>query len=223
MARNRKGTFAEVFSAARRVGYSRAREWRDHPLEDEPPTLSKKLKHSIDIVTDRITIANDTDTLRRLHDSVEATLRLGEGSLIVSESGRSEGMREYMVSEKRACTDCGVAFPEPEPPRFRSTRRLACARTAPAWHAGWRWTPKRSSPIRPRAFATGDRAVGHNDGSRRRLGLQDHPGSGRSGYGIDPIRPGASCRRKNRSWSRMATVSARVHVVQWKGATVTAR
>ena len=120
MARNRKGTFAEVFSAARKVGYSRARvNGEIIRLEDEPPTLSKKLKHSIDIVTDRITIANDTDTLRRLHDSVEATLRLGEGSLIVSESGRSEEeAREYMVSEKRACTDCGVAFPELEPPSF---------------------------------------------------------------------------------------------------------
>ncbi len=120
MARNRKGTFAEVFSAARKVGYSRARvNGEIIRLEDEPPTLSKKLKHSIDIVTDRITIADDTDTLRRLHDSVEATLRLGEGSLIVSESGRSEEeAREYMVSEKRACTDCGVAFPELEPPSF---------------------------------------------------------------------------------------------------------
>ena len=120
MARNRKGTFADVFADALKAGYSRARVNGDIVrLDGELPTLSKKLKHSIDIVTDRLTIGNDADTARRLSDSVEATLRLGEGSLIVSIPGKDgEAASEYMVSEKRACTDCGIAFPELSPQSF---------------------------------------------------------------------------------------------------------
>jgi excinuclease ABC subunit A len=120
VAQNRKGTFQEALEQAKKLGYSRARiDGNVHRLDELPP-LSKKHKHSIEIVCDRITVASeDADTRRRLHDSVEATLRLADGTMIVSpQAGSDAGFAEYMVSEKRACPDCGVAFPALEPSSF---------------------------------------------------------------------------------------------------------
>lgn len=127
LARDRKGTFTEVFENAKRAGYVRARiDGALVRLDEELPALSKKHKHSIDIVTDRITIDGEADTRRRLHDSVEATLKLGEGTLIVSpqaaksrkDDEAAAAPPEYMVSEKRACVDCGIAFAELAPQTF---------------------------------------------------------------------------------------------------------
>jgi excinuclease ABC subunit A len=132
VAQNRKGTFKDALEKAQKSGYSRARiDGKIVRLDEELPALSKKHKHSIDIVCDRITLRkDDTDTRRRLFDSVEATLRLGEGTMIVCPESDSEGqgqsqgknkldkLSEYMVSEKRACPDCEVAFVELEPQSF---------------------------------------------------------------------------------------------------------
>ena len=129
VAENRKGSFTEVLEQARKSGYSRARIDGNLVRLDEAPALSKKHKHSIAIVTDRIKLdasdENATDLRRRLHDSVEATLKLGEGKMIVQPqaSPAKDGtdapeLAEYVVSEKRACPDCNVAFPELEPSSF---------------------------------------------------------------------------------------------------------
>jgi len=121
VAHNRKGTFKEALEQAKKSGYSRARiDGTIHRLdEDGLPALSKKHKHSIDIVCDRITIrSEDADTRRRLHDSVEAALRLGDGTMIVCPEKKGDSLAEYTVSEKRTCPDCNVAFPELEPQSF---------------------------------------------------------------------------------------------------------
>ena len=118
VAHNRKGTFTEALEQARKSGYGRARiDGVLHRL-DEAPALSKKHKHSIDIVCDRIKLEpDDSDTRRRLHDSIEATLRVGDGTMIVCPQD-ADTFAEYMVSEKRACPDCGVAFLALEPQTF---------------------------------------------------------------------------------------------------------
>ena len=47
---------------------------KNRPHRDLPP-LSKKHKHTIHIVTDRITLSDDAETDRRLADSLEGTLK----------------------------------------------------------------------------------------------------------------------------------------------------
>ena len=125
MVQNRKGEHEALLERAKQVGFSRARVDGKIMRLDEIPALSKKLKHNIEIVTDRITITpDDADVRRRLHDSVEQTLKLGSGSLIVAPVRRGTGgaedetLPEYVASEKRACTDCGLAFPELSPQSF---------------------------------------------------------------------------------------------------------
>ena len=53
---------------------------------------------------------------KRLTDSVETALRVGQGSLIVHILGRED----LKMSEARSC--CGVAYPELAPPLFSISR-----------------------------------------------------------------------------------------------------
>src|SRR6266498_1293591 len=56
VARNRKGTYEEVFTRAKRDGFARVRVNGQVRSLDEKITLNKKLKHQIDIVVDRVRV-----------------------------------------------------------------------------------------------------------------------------------------------------------------------
>ena len=118
IAEGRKGSHSEALDRAKKQGYSRARiDGQIVRIEDLPP-LSKKLKHTIHIVTDRITLTEDAETARRLADSLEGTLKLGDGMVLVQREGAGRDTEELLLSEKRACPTCGLAFPELSPPSF---------------------------------------------------------------------------------------------------------
>ena len=55
-----------------------------------------------------------TGMAQRLHDSVETALRYGGGIVIVA----PEGQTEKVMSQHRACHECGISFPEPSPQLF---------------------------------------------------------------------------------------------------------
>ncbi len=119
VVQNRKGEHAELFEKARHNGYTRARVNGQIVKLEDAPALSKKHKHSVEIVADRVSIAgDDPDTRRRLHESVEAALKLSGGTLIVCPEENGTAAPEFMLSDKRACPDCGIAFPELEPQSF---------------------------------------------------------------------------------------------------------
>jgi len=86
MVAARKGEYKDIFDDARSQGFSRARvdgEIRD--LQDEIK-LNKKVKHTIDIVVDRLVVpTEDDETFRsRLNDSVETALRTANGTIIIA-------------------------------------------------------------------------------------------------------------------------------------------
>ncbi len=121
IVQDRKGEHHEVLDSARKSGYARARiDGKIVRLEEHAPALSKKHKHTIEIVADRLVIAPKSDlaTKRRLIDSVEAALKVGQGDLLVSPERDGETLPEYRVSERRACPDDGIAFPELSPQSF---------------------------------------------------------------------------------------------------------
>ena len=119
VVQNRKGEHAEIFDKARRAGYSRIRINGEIVRLEDAPALSKKHKHSVEVVTDRVAInAEDADTRRRLSDSVEASLKLSGGTILVSQERDGTTQPEYLLSDKRSCPDCNIAFPELVPPSF---------------------------------------------------------------------------------------------------------
>ncbi|MCX6402297.1 MAG: excinuclease ABC subunit UvrA [Propionibacteriales bacterium] len=98
----RKGEYVELFKQLQAQGFSRARvDGTIHNL-DEPPTLDKKLKHSIDVVVDRLAVKETAK--RRLTDSVETALGLAGGLVVFDLVDAAKGeQQELKFSEKMAC------------------------------------------------------------------------------------------------------------------------
>ncbi|MCL2543699.1 MAG: excinuclease ABC subunit UvrA [Nocardioidaceae bacterium] len=103
VVRGRKGEYVDLFRQLQTQGFSRARvDGETHNL-DSPPTLDKKLKHTIEVVVDRLAVKESSK--RRLTDSVETALGLASGLVLFDfvpgpDGGASEEMR---FSEKMAC------------------------------------------------------------------------------------------------------------------------
>ncbi|MFL6024806.1 MAG: excinuclease ABC subunit UvrA, partial [Marmoricola sp.] len=103
VVRGRKGEYADLFRELQTKGFSRARVDGETVSLAEPPVLEKKLKHTIEVVVDRL-VAKPASK-RRLTDSVETALELAGGVLTVDLVDEPEGSpdRERRFSEKMAC------------------------------------------------------------------------------------------------------------------------
>ena len=109
----KKGMHEKVFDDARKNGYVRARVDGYLYSLDEVPALDKNKKHSIDIVVDRLVMKSDIR--RRLSDSLETALALGNGVAIVSLVDTGEEMR---FSQNYACEEHGISMTELSPRMF---------------------------------------------------------------------------------------------------------
>ena len=108
----KKGLHEKVFDDARKGGYARVRvDGFLYPL-DEVPTLDKAKKHSIDVVVDRLVMK--PDIRRRLSDSLETTLALGNGIAVIETTDGGE-MR---FSQNYACEEHGIGMTELSPRMF---------------------------------------------------------------------------------------------------------
>ena len=110
----KKGMHDKVLEDARKSGYVRARV--DGSLYDlsERIDLDKNLKHTIDIVVDRLVIKGDIRS--RLADSVESAAKLSEGLVLVVTVG--ENPEEILFSQNYACKTHGISIGELEPRMF---------------------------------------------------------------------------------------------------------
>ena len=118
IVRERKGEYADLFRQLQAQGYARVRvDGVVHPLE-EPPTLKKQEKHTIEVVVDRLVAKPSSQ--RRLTDSVETALRLSGGLVIAEMVDLPEGDpgRERTYSEHLACLTDDLSFEQLEPRSF---------------------------------------------------------------------------------------------------------
>ena len=77
VVRKRKGEFQDMFADLAAQGYSRVNvDGETYQLSD-PPKLEKQIKHTIDVVVDRLTVK--ASQKQRLTDSVETALKLADG------------------------------------------------------------------------------------------------------------------------------------------------
>ena len=112
MVRGRKGEHAKVLESAKRSGFVRVRvDGSVYDLSEEIK-LDKNVKHNIEIIVDRLSAKEGIET--RLTDSVETSLRLGEGLLLVDVIGGEM----LTFSQNFACPDCGISIEELEPRSF---------------------------------------------------------------------------------------------------------
>ncbi len=111
IARGRKGEFRKELEKAGADGFVRVRIDGEIMSLEDAPALEKHKKHNIELVVDRLVIRNGIRT--RLADSVETALKYGEGLLIAL-----IGDEQRVFSERFACADCGISYPEIEPRLF---------------------------------------------------------------------------------------------------------
>jgi excinuclease ABC subunit A len=109
---NRKGEHRELLAEARRAGFTRLRvDGEVRPVE-ELEALDKRRKHTVEAVVDRLVVRPGLSS--RVTDSVETALRVGQGMLIAA----TPGAGDRVFSERMACPDCRISFPELTPQSF---------------------------------------------------------------------------------------------------------
>ncbi|MEO9150967.1 MAG: excinuclease ABC subunit UvrA, partial [Lapillicoccus sp.] len=119
----RKGEFVDLFAELQTKGFSRARVDGQVISLSEPPKLEKQIKHTIDVVVDRLVAkGGDAGSKRRLTDSVETALGLAGGVVLidfVDVVPGDDAVTERRFSEKMACpNDHPIAIDEIEPRSF---------------------------------------------------------------------------------------------------------
>jgi len=120
----RKGEQAELLDELRAQGFTRVRiDGKVHEL-DAAPRLSKNVKHTVDVVIDRLRVR--ADTKQRLAESFETALRHADGRALVVET---DSHHEHLFSAKFSCPLCDYALPELEPRLFSFNNPMgACPR-----------------------------------------------------------------------------------------------
>ena len=117
IVKDQKGMHEKVFADAKKSGFARVRV--DGAMYDlsETITLDKNIKHTIDIVLDRLVMREDIRA--RLSDSVESALRVADGKVGVAVVNRdgTEG-EEMSFSQRYACEEHNISIPELEPRMF---------------------------------------------------------------------------------------------------------
>ena len=112
VVRGKKGRHEKVLDRAQKSGYVRAIiDGNMYELSEEIE-LDKNIKHSIDIVIDRLVIKEGIES--RLSDSIETATKLAEGVMKVDVNG-SETLN---FSMSFSCPECGISIPEIEPRSF---------------------------------------------------------------------------------------------------------
>ena len=121
LIKDRKGHHQQVFEDVRKAGFVRVRVDGYVRDVDEQFELDRYKNHTIEAVVDRLVIKQEqgADADRaRLNDSIETSLKLGNGSVIVNKLLSAAEHEDLLFSEHFACPFCDISLPEIEPRTF---------------------------------------------------------------------------------------------------------
>ena len=144
----RKGEQVELFDELRAQGFVRLRiDGKVHEI-DELPKLKKNIKHTVEVVVDRLKVRPDAK--QRLAESFETALRHADGRVIALQLDADQSLTpdpspegggeardrsrdgkgiEHLFSAKFACPVCSYSLPELEPRLFSFNNPMgACPR-----------------------------------------------------------------------------------------------
>lgn len=110
---NRKGEQLDLLEELKAQGFVRVRVDGEIYEMDAVPKLAKTVKHSVDVVVDRLKVR--ADMKQRIAESFETALRLAEGKAIAMEMDTG---KEYLFSAKFSCPVCDYSLAELEPRLF---------------------------------------------------------------------------------------------------------
>ncbi len=119
IVRNRKGEYVELFNNFLSKGFVRARIDGEVRNLEEDIQLEKYVKHTIEIIVDRLVYKNDfseedfEEFKKRLTDAIEVATNNADGEVISLIEDT-----EYFYSENNSCPECEISFPKLEPHSF---------------------------------------------------------------------------------------------------------
>ena len=108
---NEKGTHKELLDKIRANGFARLRVDNVFMTIEEVKPLEKNIKHSIDIVVDRIVVKPENRA--RIYESIETALDWSKGLLVIYSD-----IEEKVLSDRHTCPICGFSVPKLEPRLF---------------------------------------------------------------------------------------------------------
>ena len=119
VVKKEKGTHKATLEKIAKNGFVRVRVDGEIKRIEEIKDLEKNIKHSIDIVIDRI--VNKPDINSRLFEDIETATNWGNGFVIVLINNE-----EKLYSSHNACPECGYTIPKLEPRLFSFNNPLGC-------------------------------------------------------------------------------------------------
>jgi len=111
VVRGRKGEYRHIFDNLRGQGFVRVRVDGEVLELSSEIKLDRNKKHSIEVVVDRLAISPESS--RRLADSAELALRLGQGVMTAEVNSVP-----HVFSQTLSCPDCGISMEEMTPRLF---------------------------------------------------------------------------------------------------------
>ncbi len=141
VVRDRKGEYRKELDAFRKQGFVRARIDGKTIELDDTISLSKKHKHTIEIVIDRVVVKSSART--RIAESIETALKLSDGIVTID---IGPGRENWILSEKNACVDCGVSLPEIAPRLFSFNSPHGACPTCNGLGLRWEFDPAQIVP-----------------------------------------------------------------------------
>ena len=112
LVKNRKGHYRELFDSIRRKGFVWVRVDGEMMELVSGMKVDRYVNHSIEVVVDRLQIHGNES---RLKNSVEQSLRMGEGLMMVLDADTEE-VRHY--SRRLMCPTTGMSYADPAPHNF---------------------------------------------------------------------------------------------------------
>ena len=111
--------YEALWDDLRASGFARVRVDGQSISLDNPPKLSHRRKHKVEVVVDRAVVRRSTRS--RLADSIESALDLGKGVVHVARVGDEAREPSWVVerfSQHRVCDRCSRSFDELQPHHF---------------------------------------------------------------------------------------------------------
>jgi len=105
VVRDRKGEYKDLLYDLNKQGFVRVEIDGIQYTLDEDISMDKNVKHNINVIVDRLVMKTNIKT--RLADSIETSLNLTEGIVIIE----NVGDQEFIFSEHHACLDCQISIP----------------------------------------------------------------------------------------------------------------
>jgi len=149
----RKGEHKKVFEDAKRAGFARIRVDGQVRDLDETIDLDKQVKHTIEVVIDRIVLRGEARS--RLADSIESAIEMTGGLVRILLVGDDGSEKEETYSEHNSCAHCGISIPDLEPRLFSFNNPFGACPSCHGLGEKSQFDPDKIIPDRSKSFNQG--------------------------------------------------------------------